>query len=87
MSDAFTVCMFRTTHSVAQWLCTTHLLMCIDTETNPGPEENKQHSADHGVEIRTQVLYGMQMYTANIYTMIDEKWGKLDRMEFPSFHS
>ena len=40
VSDEFTLCVLRTTHAVAQWLCTVHLLMCMDIEANPGPDES-----------------------------------------------
>ena len=78
VSDEFTLCVLRTAHAVAQWLCTAHLLMCMDNEANPGPD--KSNNTLQIMEWKfAQVMYGMQTYTANICRMIEEKWTNIDK--------
>ena len=76
VSDEFTLCVLRTTHAVAQWLCTIHLLMCMDIEANPGPDES-----NNILQIMKWkfVMYGVQTYTANICRMFEEKWTNIDK--------
>ncbi len=78
VSDEFTLCVLRTTHAVAQWLCTVHLLMCMDIEANPGPDESNNILQIMEWKF-AQVMYGMQTYTANICRMIEEKWTNIDK--------
>ncbi len=78
VSDEFTLCVLRTAHAVAQWLCTVHLLMCMDIEANPGPDESNNILQIMEWKF-AQVMYGMQTYTANICRMIEEKWTNIDK--------
>ena len=78
VSDEFTLCVLRTTHAVAQWLCTVHLLMCVDIEANPGPDESNNILQIMEWKF-AQVMYGMQTYTANSCRMIEEKWTNIDK--------
>ena len=77
VSDGLTVYVLRTTHAMAQWLWTVRLLMCMDTEANPGPKENSNI-----LQIMTwkfaQVMHGMQAYTMKICRKINGKWTNID---------
>ena len=84
VSDEFTVYMLLTTHAVAQWLCTVRLLLCMDIEANPGPEENSNILQIMEGKF-AQVMHEIQAYTMNICRMIDEKW--TNRQQFPLLYS
>ena len=64
--------MLRTTHAVALWLCTAHLLICKNIEANPSPDESNNILQIMEWKF-AQVMYGMQTYTANFCRMIEEK--------------
>ena len=78
MSDEFTFCVLRTTHAVAQWLRTVHLLMSMDIKANPDPDESNNILQIMEWKF-AQVMYGMQTYTTNICRMIEEKWTNIDK--------
>ena len=78
VSDEFTVCVLRTTHAVAQWLCTVHLLMSMDIKANLDPDESNNILQIMEWKF-AQVMYGMQTYTTNICRMIEEKWTNIDK--------
>ena len=69
--------MLRTTHTVALWLCTVPLLLCMDIETNPGREENSNILQIKELKF-AKVMHAMQAYTMNICRIIDEKWTNVD---------
>eukprot|EP00745_Piridium_sociabile_P040995 TRINITY_DN79997_c0_g1_i4.p1 TRINITY_DN79997_c0_g1~~TRINITY_DN79997_c0_g1_i4.p1 ORF type:complete len:154 (+),score=30.37 TRINITY_DN79997_c0_g1_i4:214-675(+) len=83
VSDKFTKSSFRLTFAVAQWLCTAHLLACMDVEANPGPAVDEQ--VMQFIDWRfSQVINGIQSYTANACRLIEDKFGNLEK-DFRSF--
>ena len=78
VSILFTSWVFQLTRAVAHWLCTTRLLLCMDVETNPGPDDNP--SFLHVLDWRFgQMMQGLHTFTTNITRMIEDKWEKLDK--------